>query len=137
MANRKVLLFVIIASIITYLLIKLSFIIESNYRKEIIENQSFTVGKIDYITPGNDAFSMSLSYFYFVEGIKYSRIVEIPRNKRKYYKQIEDNNRQEEICFWVVYSDVERSNSLVDLVQPFICENDQSYPKHEDLSSFI
>jgi len=134
---RKALLFVILASIITYLLIKLSIKLESNYRKYVVDNHSFAIGKIDYITPGNEAFSMSIKYIYFVGDEEFSRIVEIPRNKRKYYKMLDLNNKEREICFWVAYSDVERSNSLVDIVNPFKCDSNKSFPRYKNLNSFL
>jgi len=117
----KVIFFYLLVTSIVLILIKIAGELEGNYNTSILADYSTSLATVEYVTSGNEAFSMSLKYNYFANGHSFNRTIEIDRKLRDYYRPfISNSNKTDSLKLFVIYSNTDNSKSLVNLEHPLL-----------------
>ena len=82
-----------------------------------------TLGEIQDVNDGGEAFDISLKYEYLVNGEKFERTVEISSNDKNNFKRWWSKDDWSEQFVWVLYSNEQPNESLVKLSRIYSMED--------------
>ncbi|GEM_PF-3249187 len=101
----------------------------SSYRENIVKDFSKVIGELNYVSDGGEASPMKLEYKYLVNYIECRRRIPVKFEYRHHFRGcLNSYSKCRNIGFWVIYSNNNPENSLVDIHHHFIEEEQQEFP---------